>query len=192
MTEEIRRELWKMETAGVKRAEMVTFLAGHGIKTSEPKLCEFFKPVLAAEYEIRKSAVAADILARAVAESGDLAGGGQNVIGKAFFDALQGATDPHSKEGRALLLGASKHFSDMMKSRGDAAKLAHQSAKLKLDREKFETELAERLLDQALREKLAGIAESNLPRAEKIAQARQLAFADIDALEKSGEVVLPK
>jgi hypothetical protein len=130
MTEEIRRELWKMETAGVKRAEMVTFLAGHGIKTSEPKLCEFFKPVLAAEYEIRKSAVAADILARAVAESGDLAGGGQNVIGKAFFDALQGATDPHSKEGRALLLGASKHFSDMMKSRGDAAKLAQKEREL--------------------------------------------------------------
>lgn len=78
------------------------------------------------------------------------------------------------------------------KGRIAEAKLRLQSEKQKLDREKFEVEVAGRLLDQALREKLAHIAESNLPRAEKIAAARQLAFADIDALEKSGEVVLPQ
>jgi len=58
----------------------------------------------------------------------------------------------------------------------------------RLDRDKFETTIAERLLDESNRTRAAQIADSNAPRAEKIAQLRQVYFADIDA-EK---VVLPK
>lgn|GEM_PF-3820960 len=58
----------------------------------------------------------------------------------------------------------------------------------RLDRDKFETAIAERLLDETLRARAAQIADSNAPRAEKIAQLRQTYFADID----TEKVVLPK
>ena len=58
----------------------------------------------------------------------------------------------------------------------------------RLDRDKFETAITEKLLDQATLRKMAEIAASNAPRAEKIAQLRQTYFADID----DEKVVLPK
>jgi hypothetical protein len=68
----------------------------------------------------------------------------------------------------------------------------HDEAKLKLDREKFETMTAEKMLDEALRDRAAEIANSNLSHADKIAAMRQAAFADVDALQASGEIKLPE
>jgi hypothetical protein len=94
------------------------------------------------------------------------------------------ATDNLAKLG-ALKAGEDKGYIAV-------ARLDLQREKQKLDREKFETELAEKLLDEAMLAKAAAIASSNAPRAEKIAALRQAYFADVDELEKSGKVVLPK
>jgi hypothetical protein len=60
-----------------------------------------------------------------------------------------------------------------------------------LDRERFELLAAERMLSEALRHRAEEIASSNLSNADKIAAMRKAAFADVDALQASGEVKLP-
>lgn len=69
---------------------------------------------------------------------------------------------------------------------------ARQQEALKLERQKFELLAAEKMLDQALRRKAEEIAASNLSHADKIAAMRQAAFADVDALQASGQIKLPE
>ena len=63
---------------------------------------------------------------------------------------------------------------------------------LALDRERFESEVAGNALDIFESDKLRRIAESNTPRAEKIAAIRKEYFKDVDELQQSGKVALPK
>lgn len=136
MTPAIRAELWAMEDAGTKRKEMVAWLKRQGIKTSQPALTQFFKPVLAEEYEIRKASGTAQQLASAVAESGDLAGGGQAVVAKMFFDVIRAAGSPTTKESQDLLLNAASVFSQMQKAAYDQARLKLAQSDNELDQRK--------------------------------------------------------
>lgn len=70
--------------------------------------------------------------------------------------------------------------------------VALKEEQLKLSREKFEVECCEKLLELVGDAKAREIAESTSTNAEKIAQLRQLYFADVDAMEKSGAVQLPE
>jgi hypothetical protein len=67
-----------------------------------------------------------------------------------------------------------------------------QGKKLRLEMEKFELLASAKLLDKALRAKADEINASGLTQAEKIAAMRKAAFADVDALEASGQLQLPK
>jgi hypothetical protein len=72
-----------------------------------------------------------------------------------------------------------------------------QDAKLKLgvlqlNRERFQVTTCELFLKWFENKLAREIAESNTPNAQKIAALRQEFFKDIDELEKSGEVELPK
>jgi len=69
---------------------------------------------------------------------------------------------------------------------------ARQSEALKLAREKFESDAAAKMLDAALRRRAEEIATSNLSQADKIAAMRKVAFAEVDALQQSGAVQIPK
>ena len=73
----------------------------------------------------------------------------------------------------------------------EKAEARHQEL-LKLEQSKYRDMVAEKMLDQALRDQAERIANSNLSNADKIAAMRQAAFADVDALEASGKVVLPQ
>ena len=64
--------------------------------------------------------------------------------------------------------------------------------RLILEREKFELEFCEKILDQATRESAERIAGSNLSNADKIAAMRKEAFKSVDELQASGKVVIPK
>lgn len=61
-----------------------------------------------------------------------------------------------------------------------------------LDREKWEMESAEKMLNAALRARADEINASSMTNAAKIAAMRQAAFAEIDELQASGAVVIPK
>jgi len=72
-----------------------------------------------------------------------------------------------------------------------------QDAKLKLgllqlNREKFEVQTCETFLKWFSDKNARDIAESNIPNADKIAALRQTYFKEIDELEKSGSVEIPK
>jgi len=67
-----------------------------------------------------------------------------------------------------------------------------KKAKLDLDRQKFEMEFAELILDKAVREAAERIASSSLSQADKIKAMREAAFKDVEALRASGEIKLPK
>jgi len=67
-----------------------------------------------------------------------------------------------------------------------------QTDELRLKRDKFELEFCEKLLSETLRRQADEIANSNLSNADKIAAMRKAAFADVDALQATGEVQIPK
>jgi len=69
---------------------------------------------------------------------------------------------------------------------------ARHREEFRLELEKHQIETSVKLLDQALRAKADEINASSLSQAEKIKAMRQAAFADVDALQASGQLKLPK
>lgn len=67
-----------------------------------------------------------------------------------------------------------------------------RSASVQTDRAKFEVRTCELFLQWMRDERAKKIADSDAPNSEKISQLRQTYFADVDELEKSGEVQLPQ
>ena len=65
-------------------------------------------------------------------------------------------------------------------------------AKLKFEINKWINFSSEKILQAAQDKRAQKIAELNIPNAEKIARIRQTYFADVDMLEKSGQVKLPQ
>lgn len=100
--------------------------------------------------------------------------------------STQGKTDPeYLKLSDQLLRTAMEYVSGMTKA-------GHKERELKLAEEKFELEFSEKILDKALREHAERIANSSLSQADKIAAMRQAAFKDVEALQQSGKLKLPK
>jgi hypothetical protein len=60
------------------------------------------------------------------------------------------------------------------------------------DRERFEVEVCKKFLTWFKDKRAREIAESNMSHADQIAAMRQALFADVDELERSGAVKLPK
>ena len=71
-------------------------------------------------------------------------------------------------------------------------KAEFKERELRLAEDKFQLEFCEKILDQALRDKAAAIASSNLSNADKIAAMRKEAFKSVDELQASGKVKIPK
>ena len=71
-------------------------------------------------------------------------------------------------------------------------RIGQKDLEIALAREKFEMEAAEKMLSAAMRAKADEINNSNLSNAAKIAAMRAAAFAEIDELQRSGKVVIPK
>ena len=78
------------------------------------------------------------------------------------------------------------------KSKLEWRKVEQRERQLQLDVEKWQTETAEKLLSAALRAKADEINASNISQAEKIAAMRAAAFADVEKLQKSGKLMIPK
>lgn len=72
------------------------------------------------------------------------------------------------------------------------AKVVGDSRAFALAHQKFEVEVCEKFLAWFHDAKAKAIAESQATNSDKIAALRQAYYADVDALEKSGEVQLPQ
>lgn len=98
------------------------------------------------------------------------------------FEALKSG-DPDTY----LAFATARHKAAM-----DKAKFDQKERQLALDIEKFQRETCELILKAAGDARAQSIATSNVGNEEKIAQLRQLYFSDVEALEQSGSVQLPK
>ena len=105
-------------------------------------------------------------------------------VTKTLIQSLQimGAADPEMLE---LANAMFKTALEYLKEQG-------KNEDRKLDREKYETEAAEKMLDKALRAKADELNASSLSQAAKIAEMRKAAFKDVDELQKSGKLKIPK
>ncbi len=99
---------------------------------------------------------------------------------------VKGAADP------AMLGLANSMQSTVLDYLSGLTKAQFKERELKLKEDKFRSEFCERILDQALRETAERIANSSMSQAAKIAAMRKAAFQDVDALQASGEIKLPK
>lgn len=154
----------------------------------------------------------------AQAAGGKISEGASAMLAGQLLEIMEGLRDLRenaegkiqNEEGSAeRLAGIAKAVDSVSRAIAYVRRGDHDAAKLDLDRRKLEQadeslrlerirlnaildKAAERLLDETLRQQAASIANSSLSNAEKIAALRKAAFADVDALEASGAVELPK
>jgi hypothetical protein len=84
-----------------------------------------------------------------------------------------------------------ERLAGFVKMFAELTKASVSTSQARLDMDKFHVEVCNKFLDWFSDEQARDIAESNQPKAEKIAALRKTYFADVDAMEKSGKVVLP-
>jgi hypothetical protein len=172
-------------------AETVEWLRQDGFQTGRTALSDFLS-WYSLQSQFREDEQTTDsILEQLKAAQPDLTDEKLDELGQRTFSLLsirrkdlKGFVTVRSAMTRAQLEKEKLKLREKAESR-----LAGQA---KLARDKFEIEISTKMLSQALREQAERIANSNLSQADKIAAMRQAAFSDVDALQKSGRVKIPK
>jgi hypothetical protein len=171
--------------------ETVAWLKADGLKVGNDQVSKFLSwYVLRSQLRQNASTVEA-LLEDLKAEQPDITPEQLDAAGQMFFTAL-------SIEQRD-----SSSFVNVRSSRAkailEAQKLAIRQRTLELHQKKLEFEIskhldlaAEKLLDAAIRKQAEEINASGLSQAEKIKAMRAAAFSDVDALQASGKIVIPK
>lgn len=102
------------------------------------------------------------------------------------------ATPEEIRRAQLMALSLQAEAEDDKKLQLAVAKETGKDLDRDLDKAKFEVATCERFLKWYGVRQARSIAESNLSNADKIAKLRREFFADVDALEASGEVELPE
>lgn len=158
------------------------WLEEYGVKASINSLNNFYRsPDIRWKYASLEREVLTDSTADQL--PADIKGANRRRVEQLMFEMLHRAmTDGQYMELIALQQNAE----------GMEGNFALKKQKLELDREKFEVQSVKLYLKWRKDRKMEELAESNLSQADKIAAMRQLAFSDVDALQQSGEIQLPK
>ena len=127
----------------------------------------------------------ADSIAKSVGVSQKLTGANIALLST----ALQTALLAEDKDG---IEAASKALSLVVGASTSQQKVTIAADVAALNRDKFEVETCELFLRWSTDQKARDIVESSVPNAEKIAALRKTFFADVDAMQASGKVVLPE
>lgn len=154
-------------------------------------------------HRVRELAAQATELARA--NGGSIAEGALAIASGRILEALE-KLDDATADGKKLsapelaevLSGAVGSLVSVrsaeiaaVRNKQNDRRLDQNDTKLQMERTRLEVLVCEKLLTDAVRRRADEIANSNLSNADKITAMRAVAFADIDALEQSGEVKLP-
>ena len=153
--------------------QTVAWLAGDGIETSTGALSNFLSWYGLQRQLTRNASTVETLLAEARKANPTWTPSQIEQAGQSFFSALA----LEQQDVKTWFL---------------TQQLGLKREQLRLDREKFELLAAEKMLDKALRQKADEINSSNMSNADKIAAMRQAAFTDVDALQQSGKVKIPK
>jgi DNA uptake protein ComE-like DNA-binding protein len=182
-----------LKTAEVKDAEgnviqpggqdlALAQLAADGIKVSEPQLSRFWRWYQLDRRYSGMRQTADQLQDMAVAKGVPLEKARQLAQGMFTLQALQ-ANDPETFISLQQL---------DLDQRSAETKAKFKREELDLKRKQFEMEIAEKMLDEALLRRAQEIAGSGMTQAAKIAAMRKAAFADVDALEASGKIEIPR
>jgi hypothetical protein len=128
---------------------------------------------------------------RAVSTAEQIAQEAQNKPGQfdaATIDALKQKAFELAISSNAAPRDVKALFSLVLKSRDQAL----SEKQLALDQDRFQVQVCEKFLAWFSDAKAREIAESTAGNSEKIAALRKVYFADVDEMEKSGEVNLPQ
>jgi hypothetical protein len=154
-------------------AETVQWLRDDGLQTSAAALSEFLSWYQLRQQLKRNESTVETLLEKLQTSRPDWTADQLEKAGQAFFSAL-----------------AIEQQDSLTWKRIQDSKL--KLGILQLNRERFQAQTCELFLRWFKEKKARDIAESNLSNADKIAALRQTYFADIDALEQSGQVQIPK
>ncbi|GEM_PF-6338321 len=180
------------------RAEFdITLSAGRLGKWLENRRAD--KAFSATLSSIRADAQRAELINKSFSAAG-FTSAASTMIGQCIFEELQKPVELRNEERiaefiRHMLKAQDLELKEIDQKQTRELKERDQQLKeqaQKLDREKFETDAAKMLLNEALRVRAAEIANSNLSKADQIAAMRKAAFSDVDALEASGKVAIPQ
>lgn len=153
------------------------------VSTSLASLSDFYQSVCAQELIARRK--------RAVTTADEIAQEAQTKPGQfdaATIDALKQKAFELSISPGADPGDVKSLFMLVLKARDQEL----SEKQLKLDHDKFEVEVCEKILVAVNDARIREIADSAAGNSEKIAAIRKVYFADVDAMEKSGEVQLPQ
>lgn len=174
--------------AGHTLEETEAWLAADGVETSRTPLSEFF-----AWYPLSVRLRTASDMGNAVTEilrelpSLHLDEQQLSLAGQAIFEAQ--ALQAQDSE---LFISLRKLRQEDLKGAQKARQIQQKDKEISLALEKFQIEAAEKMLSAAMRARADEINASGMSNADKIAAMRAAAFAEIDELQASGRVVIPK
>ena len=131
-------------------------------------------------------------LRMAQAAGGSPAAAAASIAGGKILALLEGMAQEDLAKVIPALAALQSSESSAIRARTDRERLALQSRTVSLDEQKFEIRTCELFAKWYGDERARRIMESNASNAEKIEALRAAYFADVDALDKSGEVVVPK
>ena len=191
-----RAELAGLVAVNAPLKDIVALFASYNITIPAKTAAAAHHRMTAAQQRLATRAATIKAMREVAARSGiTLTEAALDTATSAVGDLLDAQIAPDTEEGQQLLLKALSGLTGARNVEVSAARVSQQGEKLKLDaaaQKLQEEKFCVLLLDRAVLAKAREIADSNAPRAEKIAALRQAYFADVDELEKSGKVVLPK
>lgn len=191
-----RMEFHRMLRDKVRGPKLAEWLAAHGVEgvnaanLSDYRKSKSYREWLKGEEQIQRERDAAENSMRLVnAMAGHASENIKAILAGRAFPMMQALADPNDIDPFVHLLDSVTAAERVEVARALAEERKKMGA---LAREKFETEIGGRLLTMLQDKAAMEIANSSAPQSEKIAALRKQYFADVDALEASGAVVLPQ
>ena len=122
----------------------------------------------------------------------NLEAGGFSVLDQQIYELAGAMTDVEPLKAAAAIAALKNAVTAADRAKVDAQRAKIAADQAGLSREKFQRDTCELFLRWFKDERARQIASSNATNAEKIEALRAAYFADVDALDRSGEVELPK
>lgn len=188
-----RAELEKMVAANCSLRDLMAWCESHGAPVGLATASRMHARLRAAADRILKRNAAIDVVRRSAAKAGvtlTQAALEQGAI--AVGDILDGGADPASEEGQKLLLAGLAALTSVRAVEVADKRVNIARDQVRLQRDRIEVLTCGKFLEWLKDRRALEIAEGRGTNAAKIAALRQTFFADVDALEKSGEVKLPQ
>ena len=174
-----------------KLAETAAWLKADGLKVSANQVSQFLSWYGLRQQLRQNESTVQELLADLQAEQPDITPEQLDSAGQMFFTALSieqkdasSFVNVRSSRSRAILELEKLSLRKQTEAR-------HQK-KLEFEISKHLDLAAEKLLDAATRKRAEEINASSMSQAEKIKAMRSAAFSDVDALQASGKIVIPK